>query len=126
MNTEIQAMDVVVTPQYAAEHSNPSGDHYVFIYFITIRNRGDRPAQLMARHWLITDADGGQQEVRGAGVVGEQPVIAPGEEYSYNSFSVLKTTVGCMQGSYQMKADNGQMFELPIPVFTLAVPGTLQ
>ena len=97
----------------------------MFIYHISIRNDGTIPAQLISRHWLITDANGQVQEVEGEGVIGEQPVIPPGGEHRYNSFCVLETPVGCMEGSYQLIAEDGTAFEAPIPAFTLAVPGAL-
>jgi len=118
-------MTVVVRPEYAEEHSDPEQSQFVFIYHISIRNEGVVPAQLISRHWLITDANGQVQEVEGEGVIGEQPVISPGGEHRYNSFCVLETPVGCMEGSYQMVAEDGTAFEAPIPAFTLAVPGTL-
>jgi ApaG protein len=116
---------VTVRPEYAPEHSDPEQDRHVFIYYINIRNCGEQPMQLISRHWIITDANGKVEEVRGEGVVGEQPVIAPGDEYYYNSFCVLETRVGCMQGSYLMLAEDGRCFDAPIPVFTLAAPGAL-
>jgi len=116
---------VTVQPEYAVEHSDPARHRYVFIYHVCIRNQGSMPVQLLSRYWLITDANGHEEEVRGAGVVGEQPLINAGEEHCYNSFCVLETSAGCMQGSYQMLAADGQRFDVPIPAFTLAVPGSL-
>ncbi len=115
---------VSVTTEYLEEPSRP--DEYVFAYHICIRNHGEQAAQLLSRKWLITDADGNRIEVQGDGVVGEQPVIPPRGEHCYSSFSVLKTPVGCMQGSYQMKAEDGTLFEADIPMFTLAVRRLLQ
>jgi len=116
---------VEVEPEYAAEHSQPEEGRFVFTYHVTIHNHGEMAAQLMSRHWLITDANGDVEEVQGEGVVGEQPVILPGARHRYNSFCVLPTEVGCMQGSYQMVAENGTPFEAIIPIFTLAVPSAL-
>lgn len=116
---------VTVKSEYAPEHSDPEQGRFVFIYDIAIRNRGEQTVQLMSRHWLITDANGKVEEVRGDGVVGEQPVLASGDVHYYNSFCVLETNVGCMQGSYMMLGEDGLYFDAPIPAFTLAVPGVL-
>jgi len=120
-----QQIRVQVRPEYAEEHSDPDTNRFVFIYHISIHNEGSLAAQLLRRHWIITDADGNVQEVEGDGVIGEQPDIPPGGEHSYQSFCVLETPIGCMQGSYLMRASDGAEFEAPIPTFTLAVPGTL-
>jgi len=120
-----QPIDVTVQSEYAAAHSDPAHDRYVFIYHITIRNHGQQPVQLISRHWLISDANGHVDEVNGEGVIGEQPVIRPGDAYAYSSFSVLATPVGCMQGSYQMVSADDTAFDAPIPPFTLACPGSL-
>ena len=114
-----------VATDYVHEQSEPDADRYVFAYTITICNTGDVAAQLISRHWVITDANGKVQEVSGDGVVGEQPHLNPGEEFQYSSGAVLETPVGAMQGLYRMKADNGVSFDAPIPPFTLAVPGVL-
>ena len=114
-----------VATQYVDEQSEPSIDRYVFAYTITIENRSSVPAQLISRHWVITDANGKVQEVSGDGVVGEQPRLEPGESYRYSSGAVIETPVGAMQGSYRMKDDGGIDFDAPIPPFTLAVPGML-
>jgi len=116
---------VEVSCSYAEEHSDPEQARFVFIYDISIHNRGKMSAQLLSRHWLITDANGKVDEVRGEGVIGEQPVIAPGGTYRYSSFSVLETAVGCMQGSYRMLAEDGSEMDAKIPVFSLAQPGSL-
>ena len=116
---------IKVATNYVDEHSEPDVDRYVFAYTITIENLSDVPAQLLSRHWVITDANGKVQEVSGDGVVGEQPKLAPGETYRYSSGAVLETPVGAMQGSYRMQADDGSDFDAPIPPFTLAVPGVL-
>jgi ApaG protein len=97
----------------------------VFSYTITIRNEGEVPAKLLTRHWVITDANGRSQEVRGDGVVGEQPYLKPGQGFRYSSGAVLETPVGAMQGSYQMVADDGATFDAAIPAFRLAIPGML-
>lgn len=110
---------------YLPERSVPDENYYFFAYRIRIENAGKRPAQLIARHWVITDAVGRVQEVRGEGVVGEQPQLAPGESFSYSSFCPLPTPLGSMRGSYRMRRDDGSEFEAPIPVFTLATPHCL-
>jgi ApaG protein len=115
-----------VLTNYLKDQSDPGDDKYVFSYTITIRNEGAVPAKLLKRHWVITDANGKVQEVRGDGVVGEQPYIKPGQGFRYSSGAVLETPVGTMQGSYQMVADGGQKFDAPIPTFRLAIPGILQ
>ena len=115
-----------VLTNYLKEQSDPGDDKYVFSYTITIRNEGAVPAKLLKRHWVITDANGKVQEVRGDGVVGEQPYIKPGQGFRYSSGAVLETPVGTMQGSYHMVADGGQTFDAPIPTFRLAIPGILQ
>ncbi len=110
---------------YLQEQSSPEQDRYVFAYVITIRNEGTVAAKLLTRHWIITDANGRVEEVRGDGVVGEQPHLRPGEGFQYTSGAVLPTSVGSMRGSYQMRADDGLEFEADIPAFTLAVPRAL-
>ncbi len=116
---------VSVRPQYLVEHSNPDEQHYVFAYTVTIRNTGERTAQLISRHWIITDGNNDVEEVRGEGVVGEQPVLQPGEAFEYTSGCPLTTPVGSMRGSYQCVADDGTAFEAPIPEFVLSTPRTL-
>ena len=111
--------------QYVAEQSDEEKGRYVFAYTITIRNTGTVPAQLISRHWVITDSRGQVQEVRGLGVVGAQPTIKPGEHYEYTSGTALATAVGTMKGSYQMVAEDGRHFDAPIPEFTLSVPRVL-
>lgn len=123
--TERQTIDIQVSSYYQDQMSNPEADHYVFGYTITIRNIGDIPTQLLTRHWIITDANGKVQEVRGEGVVGEQPYLQPGQGFRYSSGAALETSVGAMQGSYGMRDDNGELFDAPIAPFTLAVPGVL-
>lgn len=112
-------------PFYLADHSEPDNARFAFGYRITIRNEGEVTARLLTRHWRITDANGKVQEVRGDGVVGEQPRLAPGEAFQYTSWTLIETAVGSMEGSYQMQADDGVRFEAPIPAFTLAQPKRL-
>jgi ApaG protein len=111
--------------QYLPEQSDEKAARYVFAYTITIRNTGNVTAQLISRHWIITDSQGLVQEVRGLGVVGEQPVLRPGESHRYTSGTAIATPVGTMRGSYQMVAEDGTRFEAPIPEFTLSVPRVL-
>ena len=111
--------------QYLAEQSDESAGRYVFSYTITIRNAGQLPAQLISRHWIITDAQGLVQEVRGLGVVGAQPLLQPGESFEYTSGASIATPVGTMKGAYQMLAEDGTRFEASIPEFTLSVPRVL-
>jgi len=118
-------ISIDVETAYLEEQSEPREQRYVFAYTITIRNEGDVPAKLLTRHWIITDANGRVQEVRGDGVVGEQPYLKPGQGFRYSSGAVLETPVGTMQGSYQMIADDGARFDAPIPAFRLAMPGML-
>lgn len=116
---------VDVETEYLAEQSEPEADRYVFAYTITITNLGAEAARLNSRHWIITNANGEATEVKGQGVVGEQPRIEPGEFYQYTSGAVLETPIGTMQGSYQMESDNGLYFDAEIPVFSLSLPGVL-
>lgn len=116
---------VNVRPQYLVEHSNPDEQQYVFAYTVTIRNTGEHTARLISRHWIITDGNNTVEEVRGEGVVGEQPVLQPGEAFEYTSGCPLPTPVGSMRGSYQCLADDGTAFEAPIPEFVLSTPRTL-
>ncbi|MFY9315713.1 MAG: Co2+/Mg2+ efflux protein ApaG [Burkholderiales bacterium] len=111
--------------KYLPEQSDEKAGRYVFAYTITIRNTGNATAQLIARHWVITDSQGLVQEVRGLGVVGAQPVLRPGEQHEYTSGTAIATPVGTMRGSYQMVAEDGTRFEAPIPEFTLSVPRVL-
>ena len=116
---------VEVETSYLDEQSDPHEHRYVLAYTITIRNDGPTPARLLTRHWVITDANGKVQEVRGDGVVGEQPYLEPGQGFRYSSGAVIETPVGAMQGSYQMVSDDGLAFDAPIPPFRLAIPGVL-
>ena len=125
MSDNTNKINVEILPAYLAEQSDPSNDHYVFSYTVTIRNEGKSPARLLTRHWVITDGDGQVQEVRGEGVIGEQPLLSPGEDFIYTSGTFMNTPVGTMRGSYQMISDSGELFDADIPNFTLAVPNTL-
>ena len=111
--------------RYLAEQSDEAAGRYVFAYTITITNAGSVTAQLISRHWIITDAQGQVQEVRGLGVVGAQPVLRPGQSHEYSSGTAIATPVGTMRGSYQMVAEDGTAFDAQIPVFTLSVPRVL-
>ncbi len=113
---------ITATPQFLAEHSEPSDSHYVWAYTIELENYSDTPVQLMNRHWKITDASGLTQEVRGAGVVGEQPVLKPGEAYQYTSGTALATASGLMLGEYEMTTPDGVHFEVEVPAFSLDSP----
>jgi len=126
MNASItHKIRVDVTTSYVDEQSKPDESRYVFSYTITIHNEGTVPAKLLTRHWVITDANGKVHEVRGEGVVGEQPHLQPGQGFRYSSASVIETPVGAMQGSYQMMADDGARFDAQIAPFRLAKPGLL-
>jgi len=111
--------------QFIPEQSNEAGDRYVFAYTITIRNTGSMGAQLISRHWVISDSNNLVQEVRGLGVVGTQPLLKPDESFEYTSGTAITTPVGTMRGSYQMVAEDGTQFEAPVPEFTLSVPRVL-
>jgi ApaG protein len=116
---------VSAATQYLPEQSDEAAGRYVFAYTISIRNTGSVAAQLISRHWIISDAQGLVQEVRGLGVVGAQPLLQPGESFEYTSGASIATSVGTMRGSYQMVAEDGARFEAPIPEFTLSVPRVL-
>lgn len=116
---------VVVKTTYIEEQSAPELNRFVFAYTVTIRNEGNIAAKLQSRHWVITDAHGNVQEVKGVGVVGEQPHLKPGESFQYTSGTVLETPVGSMEGSYLMAADDDTEFDAVIPAFTLSVPHAL-
>src|SRR3982750_1946187 len=119
--------EITVEPRsaYLPEQSEPTKNQYVFAYTITLTNTGTVTAQLISRHWYITDGEHRVQEVKGLGVVGQQPVLQPGESFEYTSGASLPTAVGPMRGAYQMVAEDGHTFEAPIPSFTLSVPRTL-
>ena len=116
---------VAVQVRHLAEQSDEADGRFVFSYTITITNQGPQAVQLLSRHWIITDANNHVQEVKGKGVVGEQPVIKPGEEFEYSSGTVLATQVGTMSGSYRMQVPDGGEFTVPVPQFVLSVPRTL-
>lgn len=118
-------VDVKVDTAYIEEQSDPDNTRFVFAYTITIRNMGSANVKLISRHWIITDANGNTQEVRGEGVVGEQPHLKPDEGFQYTSGTVLETPVGSMRGSYQMVDDDGNAFDAEIPMFTLSIPKIL-
>jgi ApaG protein len=122
---ESHAIAIEVATRFLPEESAPDDGRYVFAYTIRIHNHGKVPAQLISRHWIITDANGKVQEVRGDGVVGEQPRLAPGESFEYTSGAVLETGLGTMRGSYRMRTDDGTAFDAPIDPFTLSIPRTL-
>jgi ApaG protein len=124
-DTTTNGIRVQVTTKYLPERSSPRDNAYWFAYFIRISNVGTETAQLISRHWVITNTDGEEQEVRGEGVVGAQPVLPPGGFYDYNSFCELKTSVGTMHGEYTMVTPSGDTFEARIAPFTLAVPNAL-
>ncbi|HEX8989301.1 MAG TPA: Co2+/Mg2+ efflux protein ApaG [Rhodocyclaceae bacterium] len=118
-------IEVQVKTQYLADQSDPDDGRHVFSYTITLKNTGTVPAQLISRHWIITDGEGSVQEVRGLGVVGHQPLLQPGESFEYTSGCALATAVGTMKGSYQLTAEDGTQFEAPIAEFVLSMPRTL-
>ena len=118
-------MTVTVRTQYLEDQSNPDASQYVFAYAVTIKNTGSVTAQLISRHWLITDANDQLQEVRGLGVVGHQPLLAPGEQFEYTSGTSLATPQGTMRGMYFCVAEDGEQFESKIPEFVLSLPRTL-
>jgi ApaG protein len=124
-DTTTNGIRVQVKSQFLPDRSSPLDDQYVFAYHIKISNLGTEVAQLISRHWIITTADGDTEEVQGPGVVGEQPVLRPGEQYEYTSFCPLKTNVGTMHGSYTMATPAGEVFQARVAPFTLAVPYAL-
>ncbi|HEX9139968.1 MAG TPA: Co2+/Mg2+ efflux protein ApaG [Steroidobacteraceae bacterium] len=126
MNTPRHSISVEVQTSYLEEQSEPTEGRFVFSYTITLRNDGAVPARLLSRHWIITDSNGHTEEVRGEGVVGEQPHLRPGQGFRYSSGTVLETPVGAMHGSYHMLGDDGERFDAAIPAFRLAIPGVLQ
>ncbi|EGK71198.1 Protein apaG [Methyloversatilis universalis FAM5] len=116
---------VSVQARYVEDQSAPEDSRFVFAYTVTIVNTGSVPAQLISRHWIIRDAQNAEQQVRGLGVVGQQPLLKTGERFEYTSGCALNTPVGTMRGSYQMVAEDGTQFEADIPEFTLAMPRVL-
>jgi ApaG protein len=125
-NNSPYKVSINVESEYLDEQSDPEKSRFVHAYHVTITNEGDESAQLLNRHWLIVDGNEDVQEVQGEGVIGQQPVLQPGESYKYTSGTIIKTEVGCMHGSYEMQSENGEHFFAQIPAFTLARPGTLQ
>lgn len=118
-------IDVSIRTAYLPDQSDEDADRHVFAYTITIANMGTVPAQLISRHWIINNGDGTVQEVRGLGVVGEQPLLKPGDSFEYTSGTVIPTSVGSMKGSYQMAAKDGFHFDVTIPEFILSAPRIL-
>jgi ApaG protein len=116
---------VTTRTQFVPDQSDDAASRFVFAYTIIIRNTGSMPAQLISRHWIISNSQGEKQEVRGLGVIGSQPLLKPGESFEYTSGTAITTAVGTMRGSYQMVAEDGTQFEADIPEFTLAVPRVL-
>lgn len=125
MSGNTYSIDVDVQTHFLEDQSSPDEHRFVFAYTIRIANAGRIPARLVSRHWVITDSNGKVEEVRGDGVVGEQPLLRPGEHFDYTSGAVLETSVGTMHGSYQMVADDGHRFDAPIAQFTLSIPRTV-
>lgn len=118
-------INVSVASEYLESQSDPDKNQFAFAYYVTITNEGDQAAQLISRHWIITDGNGVKKEVKGLGVVGEQPFLEPGMSFQYNSFSVIETSVGTMEGSYQMQAVDDTLFDARISPFLLSVPGAI-
>lgn len=128
MSKQIQdncGIAIQVSTQYLQQQSDPGRPSYAFAYTITILNNREEPVRLLGRHWIITDQNGKVDEVKGNGVVGQQPTIAPGQSYQYSSGAVLQTEIGDMHGSYTMQDADGELFDAPIPLFVLAVPHML-
>lgn len=120
-----RSIRVAVRARYAPDQSEPADEHWFFLYTVRITNEGSDTVQLVSRHWIITDANGHVEEVRGPGVVGEQPVLGPGESFEYTSACPLSTSFGTMHGTYQMVARSGETFDVEIAAFTLAEPHTI-
>ncbi len=118
-------MSVVVQAQYLADQSDPANQAYVFAYTVRITNSGQRPAQIISRHWVIVDGHNVREDVRGLGVVGQQPLLAAGETFEYTSGCPLKTPVGSMRGTYLCVGEDGVPFDVAVPEFVLAMPRTL-
>jgi ApaG protein len=125
LSTASSGIDIKVSTQYLMQQSDPARHSYAFAYTITITNLRDDPVKLLSRHWIITDQNNKVEEVRGNGVVGQQPVIAPGSSYQYSSGAVIHTETGDMRGSYTMQTTTGEQFQAAIPLFVLAVPHML-
>ncbi|MGI1680168.1 MAG: Co2+/Mg2+ efflux protein ApaG [Cellvibrionaceae bacterium] len=121
-NPQHPLIEIIVKTTYVTAQSRPADNRYVYAYTITIKNCGDYSSQLISRHWIIRDSRNKIQEVKGDGVIGNQPILQPGKEHTYTSGAILETQTGTMEGSYQMKAENGDVYNAPIPVFVLAPP----
>ena len=117
-----EGIKVLAMPAYVDSQSRPAAGEYVWMYTIQIENNGERTVQLLNRHWHITDAQGRKQEVKGAGVVGEQPTLSPGESFRYTSGTVLPTSSGIMYGTYEMEDEQGRRFDIAVPAFSLDSP----
>jgi ApaG protein len=124
-DTTTRGIRIEVESKYLAERSSPRDEQYLFAYQVRISNVGTETAQLVSREWIITSAEGDEEHVKGPGVVGEQPVLAPGGSFEYTSYCPLKTAVGSMHGTYQMVTGDGETFDAQIAPFTLAVPNAL-
>ncbi len=124
-NPASYAIEVSVQTRYLEDESAPERDYYVFAYTVRLQNTGSIAARLVSRHWIITDGNGQVEEIRGEGVIGQQPLLKPGEGFEYSSGAVLKTDVGSMRGSYRMQAEDGNGFDTAIPAFTLSIPRVL-
>lgn len=124
-SSNASGIDIKVSTQYLQQQSDPARSSYAFAYTITITNNREHAARLLSRHWIITDQNNKVEEVRGSGVVGQQPLIPPGHSYQYSSGAVINTETGDMSGSYTMQCSTGEEFEAPIPLFVLAVPHML-
>ena len=125
-NTLTRGVRVIVKPEYLAEQSMPEADRWLFAYHVIVRNEGSETVQLVNRHWVITNGEGAVDEVRGAGVIGQQPELEPGAEFHYSSGCPLDTPVGTMHGEYEMRVvETGETFEAHITPFRLAVPSAL-
>ena len=120
-----RGVKVEVSSEYLPSQSRPVSRRHVFAYTITISNEGDQTVQLRSRHWVITSADGKVEQVRGPGVVGEQPILRPGESFRYSSGAVLETEVGSMRGTYEFEDDSGALFDVTIPTFGLSRPNAV-
>ncbi len=125
IQTETDTVEIKAISRFLPDQSDPSANRYVFAYHITISNHSEQTVKLLTRHWIITDAEDKVQEVRGEGVIGQQPVLRPGESFEYTSGCSIATPVGTMKGSYFMEADDGRQFDAPVAEFTLAMPRTL-
>lgn len=125
IQTETDTVEIKAISRFLPDQSDPSADRYVFAYHITISNHSEQTVKLLTRHWIITDAEDKVQEVRGEGVIGQQPLLRPGESFEYTSGCSIATPVGTMKGSYFMEADDGRQFDAPVAEFTLAMPRTL-